>query len=66
MTLDEEETLKNLIQETDIFVCVKDKNKKNKKQNKWEPQCKGMHLYTAGEPGILSLGAFNVTGFNLI
>lgn len=32
MTLDEEETLKNLIQETDIFVCVKDKNKK--KQNK--------------------------------
>lgn len=30
MTLDEEETLKNLIQETDIFVCVKDKNKKTK------------------------------------
>lgn len=33
MTLDEEETLKNLIQETDIFVCVKDKNKKQNKTN---------------------------------
>lgn len=61
MTLDEQETLKNLIQETGNFVCAKDANKKKSPG----PQCKGMHLYTAGEPGILILGSFNITGFNL-